>query len=196
MSHDYRWTPAAQRHFLSVLGYTGSIAEAAASVGKSRQSAHALRRRPDIAGFVIGWDAAVLVARAIVRTEMLEAAIQMIRFTPVRSARNGRTGWRRADPMLRSGMGISLLDRLDRSAKEAVRRGRDAAASVAAQDFEAFLDLIEAGAPRETIQAFLNERDDCRIQCKLPQKSAISDAPKNPALAHSPTCGHPHPRTN
>ena len=38
---------------------TGSVSEAAARVGRSRESAYRLRRRADAAGFAAAWDAAL-----------------------------------------------------------------------------------------------------------------------------------------
>ena len=43
-----RWTPAKQRHFLTLLLELGSVSRAARAVGMSRSSAHRLRARlPD-----------------------------------------------------------------------------------------------------------------------------------------------------
>ncbi|MBN8502262.1 MAG: hypothetical protein J0M19_14110 [Sphingomonadales bacterium] len=56
------WTPARQRAFLENLASTGSVAAAARSVGLSRESAYALRRRADARGFAQAWDAARLLA--------------------------------------------------------------------------------------------------------------------------------------
>jgi molybdenum-dependent DNA-binding transcriptional regulator ModE len=58
---DYRWTTPKMLAFLRALAATGSVAEAARSVGMSRQSAHRLRAR---AGEHFGsvWDGAMALA--------------------------------------------------------------------------------------------------------------------------------------
>lgn len=57
------WDAMRQGQFIGWLAQTGSVAQAAARVGRSRESAHRLRRRADAAGFADAWDA-VLAARA------------------------------------------------------------------------------------------------------------------------------------
>lgn len=142
----YRWTPAAQRRFLETLARTGSVEYACRAVSKSRHAAYALRRRPEARAFAVGWDAAILVARGQLGDIVMAAALAPLDYAPVRNACTGRIGWRRADPMLRAGMGVSLLQRLDRSADAACGAGRGEAAHAASQDFNAYLDMIEAGA--------------------------------------------------
>ena len=53
------WTPDRQTRFIVALARGAGIGEAAASIGCSRQSAHALRGRPGAAGFAAAWDRAV-----------------------------------------------------------------------------------------------------------------------------------------
>ena len=59
---DDGWTPSRQRAFLEALASCGSVSAAARSIGMSRESAYALRRRADARGFVQAWDAARLLA--------------------------------------------------------------------------------------------------------------------------------------
>lgn len=59
---DDGWTPARQRGFLEALANCGSVSAAARSVGMSRESAYALRRRAGARGFAQAWDAARLLA--------------------------------------------------------------------------------------------------------------------------------------
>lgn len=59
---DDGWTPARQRGFLEALANCGSVSAAARSVGMSRESAYALRRRADARGFAQAWDAARVLA--------------------------------------------------------------------------------------------------------------------------------------
>jgi hypothetical protein len=61
---DYRWTRPKILAFLHGLARTGSVAQAARSVGMSRQSAYRLRAR---AGerFAAGWDEGLELARVL-----------------------------------------------------------------------------------------------------------------------------------
>ena len=56
--HD-GWTPERQRAFIEHLADTGCVAEAAALVGMSEQSAYRLRRRSDAVAFDAAWEAAL-----------------------------------------------------------------------------------------------------------------------------------------
>lgn len=56
------WTAEKQRAFLENLAACGSVSGAARSVGMSRESAYALRRRAEGRGFAQAWDAARLLA--------------------------------------------------------------------------------------------------------------------------------------
>ena len=53
------WDAERQGRFIGYLAETGSVAQAAARVGRSRESAYRLRRRVDAAGFAMAWDAAL-----------------------------------------------------------------------------------------------------------------------------------------
>ena len=67
---DDGWTAERQRAFLERLAECGSVSDAARSVGMSRESAYALRRRSDARGFVQAWDA----ARALATEHLTEVA--------------------------------------------------------------------------------------------------------------------------
>lgn len=56
--HD-GWVPDRQLEFIQALSACGCVDEAAKSVGMSRASAYALRRRPDAQAFRLAWDAAM-----------------------------------------------------------------------------------------------------------------------------------------
>lgn len=56
--HD-GWTPDRQLAFIEALAGCGCVDEAASAVGMSRNSAYALRRRPDAQAFRLAWDAAM-----------------------------------------------------------------------------------------------------------------------------------------
>lgn len=59
--HD-GWSPAHQRRFVLALARGAGLDEAARSVGRSRQSAYALRRRRGAEGFARAWDEALAFA--------------------------------------------------------------------------------------------------------------------------------------
>lgn len=56
--HD-GWTPDRQLAFIEALADGGCVESAARAVGMSRNSAYALRRRPDAQAFRLAWDAAL-----------------------------------------------------------------------------------------------------------------------------------------
>lgn len=55
------WTPRRQHDFIRALAAMGTVGRAARAVGLSRQSAYALRSRPDAASFVRAWDNALSI---------------------------------------------------------------------------------------------------------------------------------------
>ena len=59
--HD-GWTPATQLRFILLLARGAGPAEAARGVGRSRQTAYALRARPGAEAFAAAWDAALAFA--------------------------------------------------------------------------------------------------------------------------------------
>jgi hypothetical protein len=56
--HD-GWTPDRQQEFVHRLAECGCVDEAAKAVGMSRNSAYALKRRPDAQAFRLAWEAAI-----------------------------------------------------------------------------------------------------------------------------------------
>jgi hypothetical protein len=52
------WTPERQRDFLALLAAHGCISRAARGVGKTKQTAYALRARPGAESFAAAWDEA------------------------------------------------------------------------------------------------------------------------------------------
>ena len=59
---DYRWTRDKMLAFLTALARSGSVSDAAAAVGMSRQSAYRLRARLG-AGFAAVWDEGIVIAQ-------------------------------------------------------------------------------------------------------------------------------------
>jgi hypothetical protein len=80
------WTPERQRAFIAAIAGGMASNHAARAVGMSKQTAHALRRRPGAGGFAAAWDEAVARRKAARRkgvSERTRAAIDGVR-TPVR----------------------------------------------------------------------------------------------------------------
>ncbi|HYD38753.1 MAG TPA: hypothetical protein VEA60_14135 [Allosphingosinicella sp.] len=59
------WTPALQLRFIVALSRGLTPGEAARSVGKNRQNAYALRKRPGAESFASAWDGVVAYVRGI-----------------------------------------------------------------------------------------------------------------------------------
>ena len=70
------WTPQVQRAFLEALAVEGSVRRACQTAGKSWRTAYALRMQGRGAAFALGWDGAVLIARARLADELMERAIE------------------------------------------------------------------------------------------------------------------------
>lgn len=130
------WSPARQRQFLETLAATGVITTACDAVHISPRAAYALRIRRDGAAFRLGWDAAILIARARLADELLARALTG--HEEVIHKDEDTITRRRHDNRL----AMSMLSRLDRMA-DSPPEGSDAAlARVVAQDFAAYLDML------------------------------------------------------
>jgi hypothetical protein len=136
------WSPSRQRAFLETLAATGVICSACDAAHISERSAYALRIRRDGAAFRLGWDAAILVARARLADTLLARAIEGQMEVVTRDEDGTEMRRHRHDNRL----AMSLLARLDRMA-DAPAEGSDAAlARVVAQDFVAYLDMLSPPA--------------------------------------------------
>jgi hypothetical protein len=154
---DYHWTAANQRAFAECLAETGSITEACASVSMSRRAAYNLRNRSSGFGFRIAWDAAVILSRCVIADQLMDRALSGQWTETVKDTESGVTRRLSFDRPL----GLALLSRLDKMFEFlADDQSQHMAAQIASQDFDAFLDLIEAGASASTIRDFIDERHD------------------------------------
>lgn len=145
LRHD-GWTPDRQRAFLSAIADGDTVERACRIVGLSVASVYAFRQRAAGAGFALGWRAANLLARERVADQLMARALDGQVETVTRP--DGSTISRhRYD----NRTALTLLARLDRMVEQAPNAsGADPAAAASshaarlvAQDFEAFLDLIE-----------------------------------------------------
>jgi hypothetical protein len=131
------WSAANQRLFLEAIAEGYGVEAASYRVGLSRASAYAFRRTARGAAFAIGWRAATLIARDCVADTLMVRALDGQVDTYERA--DGTTVTRhRHDNRL----AMSLLARLDRQVEIAPDADVQAARLVA-QEFDAFLDLVE-----------------------------------------------------
>lgn len=149
--HD-GWTPSRQREFLEYLAVSGLVRTACAAIGISREAAYRLRQRREGAAFALGWDAALLLARWALADTLMERAVDGQTDVVERDPEGQRHTRHRHDNRL----ALSVLGRLDRFAA-----GEDGSAGdtrLVAGDWEAFLDLIEAGHEGAGAALFLATR--------------------------------------
>ena len=132
------WSPARQRLFLETLAATGIIRSACDAAQISTRAAYALRIRRDGAAFRLGWDAAILIARARLADELLARALTGHEEVIRKDMDAGEITRHRHDNRL----AMSMLSRLDRMADNPPEGSDAALARVVAQDFAAYLDLI------------------------------------------------------
>ena len=143
------WSPARQRLFLETLAATGIITAACAAAQISTRAAYTLRIRRDGAAFRLGWDAAILIARARLADDLLARALTGHEEVIRKDMEAGEITRHRHDNRL----AMSMLSRLDRMA-DSPPAGSDAAlARVVAQDFAAYLDMLCPEEQTRTDQA-------------------------------------------
>jgi hypothetical protein len=68
------WTPARQHRFIIALARGDGPSEAARALGKTRQSAYDLRKRPGAESFASAWEAALAFAQEVRAIETAPAA--------------------------------------------------------------------------------------------------------------------------
>ncbi|BBD98140.1 hypothetical protein SAMIE_1016410 [Sphingobium amiense] len=173
------WSPARQRLFVETLAATGIVRTACEAAQISERAAYALRIRADGAAFRIGWDAAILIARARLADTLLARALLGQEEVVTRDEDGTEIRRHRHDNRL----AMSMLARLDRMA-DAPAEGTDAAlARIVAQDFAAFCDLLcppEASAPAPATPAPAAAEPDA------PEPDADEARPALPATLLSP----------
>lgn len=150
--HD-GFTPEAQRIFLDVLATCGVVADAARAAGVHRDSAYALRNRPEGRAFALAWQAAILIARGRMSDELMSRGLNGV---VTRIYRNGELWGERHHHDNR--LAMAVLSRLDRQA-EGMGKGA-AVAETIAQDWDRFLDVVAAGG--EGTRAFLERAAEAR----------------------------------
>ncbi len=135
--HD-GWDPVKERIFLTTLADTGVVADACRACGMSRNGAYARRRGASGRAFALGWDAALLLARAPVSDDVMSRSRHGV---IDRIYRNGDlvAERHRYDNRLT----MAVLTRLDRQA-EGLGENAPVIRAIA-QEFDRFLDLLPQG---------------------------------------------------
>lgn len=177
------WSPARQRQFLETLAATGIIAKACDAAAISTRSAYALRIRRDGAAFRLGWDAAILIARARLADDLLARALNG--HEEVIHKDEDTITRRRHDNRL----AMSMLSRLDRMADNPPEGSDAALARVVAQDFAAYLDLIcpeDQATGRAQDQAAADEADHPRPAPSPADPLSLDAEQADPALPMTP----------
>ncbi len=146
------WTPSAQRLFLETLAGLGVVRTACAVAGMSHEAAYSLRHRAGGRVFKIGWDAAILLARARLVDDLMTRAIDGQEDILRRDRDADEVRRARHDNRLGMGM-LSRLDKLSQADDSEYAPHR-----LIAQDWEAFLDLVERGITGADLALFLASR--------------------------------------
>lgn len=171
------WSAATQRIFLEAIAEGHGVAVSCMRVGLSVTSAYAFRRTAKGAAFALGWRAASLVARETIAETLLVRALDGQTETCCRA--DGSTVTRhRHDNRL----AMSLLSRLDRQ-MESAPDADVKAARVVAQEFHAFLDLVEEDGGPARAGLFLARRAGRLDAATAPGDDAALDLAPIHALA-------------
>jgi hypothetical protein len=140
------WTPVLQRRFILNLARGMGPAEAARRLGRSRQTAYALREKPGGEEFAAAWDAAVEFAREVRAapraSRLMDSGIETI-WVP-RYYRGRLIGFIEREDVRGAMRKLGVLDRI------AERLGPP---DFAAPDFETLLDMIDPAGRRKAVEA-------------------------------------------
>lgn len=137
------WLPALQLRFVVALARGAGPGEAAHMLGKTRQSAYALRRKAGAESFAAAWDGAQAFARAAAmagRTAM-RSPVGIEQILVPRYYRGRLVGFVQRDDVAGAMRQLGLLDRL------AERLGEDSG-RITAEALDPFLGCADAGIDR------------------------------------------------
>jgi hypothetical protein len=199
------WLPQRQRIFRAAVADGSTVGEACDLVGVSPASAYAFRRTAPGAAFGIAWRAGTILAREVLEDRLMEWAYKGVRETVTKvddkTVARDRTNHR---------LSLAMLTRLDEKAR-AYGPDEHEAARLVAQEFDHFLDLIEADMPGATT-AFLAdrmaqpyemaltrgltalERADARMGVPVPERpSRKKDKPRHTSQLHPGAEGEARP---
>jgi hypothetical protein len=149
--HD-GWTAERQRIFCEDLADCGSVMQAARAAGMAVRSAYSLRRRAEGRAFAQAWDAALLLARQRLIDDAYQLAIDGSHDVITRGGEVIAERRRRDSRTL-----LASLERLKQCDVFA-----DPATRIIAQDFDAFLGIMDSAASPADTKAFINARSGKR----------------------------------
>ncbi|MBB5710189.1 hypothetical protein [Sphingomonas xinjiangensis] len=150
--HD-GWTPDRQRFFLEAIAEGQTVDAAARLVGMSAASAYAFRRRAPATTFAVGWSGANLLARERLAAMLFARAVEGQVETLTRP--DGSTIARHKYD---NRLAATMLARLDRQAEAPECGAALEAARLVAQEFDAFLDVLERNEGPARTGLFLGTR--------------------------------------
>jgi hypothetical protein len=140
------WTPQKQRAFCEALADTGVVRDAAALVGMTPQSAYQLKRRAEGRGFSLAWNAALLLARQRLIDMAIERAIDGNNELYMKDGEVVGERYKKDVRHL-----LAAITKL-----ENIQDG-DPVTSTIADDFDSFLDCMEADAQSRLALPMPNE---------------------------------------
>jgi hypothetical protein len=146
--HD-GWNAARERIFLETLAATGVVADACRACGMSRDAAYNRRNSASGRAFALGWEAALVLSRAVAADDVMSRARHGV---IDRIYRNGELVAERHRHDNR--LAMAVLTRLDRLVAELGERAP--AVRAAAEEFDQFLDRLPQG--NKAAEAFLARR--------------------------------------
>ncbi|MFW2829288.1 hypothetical protein [Sphingomonas sp. ID0503] len=189
-AHRHRndgWTPDRQRRFLELIADGHTVDDACLVVGLSATSAYSFRRRAPGSAFALGWAAANLHGRERIAATLLARAIHGQKETVEKEAID-REGGTKIVTITRTRidnrLGLHMLARADRQADAPDPHGHGLAARLVAQEFDAFLDLVERDEGPARAGLFLAARLPVG-EAGAPGDSAAADLAPVVALARA-----------
>ena len=174
------WTADRIRVFLNTLAQSGSVTDASRAAGISFQSAYRLRNRAAGRAFHLAWNAAMLLARRRLADDLLSRAVNGCREVVYRDGRVVAERHRHDNRL-----GLALLQRLDRQAKESekTRWSEEALARIVAEEFYQFVDIVCEGG--EAAAGFIEARRDSYAQAPEPELLDRLDNYRNYGVGHA-----------
>jgi hypothetical protein len=163
------WTPERQRLFCETLADCGLVREAAAAVGMSAQSAYQLRRRTAGRAFAMAWDAALFLARQRLIDMALERAVDGNTET---LTKDGEVLGEKSKKDVRHL--LATITKLETSQNSKLM------ASTVADEFEEFLDCMEADANRAFAVAAVIEGEPAKEEQPAASRAAEFLAAREP----------------
>jgi hypothetical protein len=160
------WTPERQRAFCEALADCGIVRDAAVAVGMSAQSAYQLKRKPEGRGFSLAWDAALILAKPRLVDMAVERAVDG---NVEQYVKDGEVVGERRKKDVRHL--LAAITKLENAQND------DIVAATVAQDFDIFLDCMEAEASGQSVLSDADEGDTDQAGKARKRKSNAAPTP-------------------